>query len=227
MPKTIGVLGGLGPEATVDFFARLVHSTSAEKDQQHLHIVIDDNPQIPDRSDFIIGKGRDPTPELIQTAKNLEKAGADLISIPSATTHYFYPQITKSVTVTVLNLIGETLNYTLEKMPGIKAVGLLATDGCVRAGLYQNEFSKKGVKVIAPTQESQERAMRAIIDIKAGKEANEGELQQVLSELGDGGAEAVILGCTEFCFGFKGTPPVPAINSSQALAEATLREARN
>ncbi|GAH53208.1 unnamed protein product, partial [marine sediment metagenome] len=106
--KIIGILGGMGPEATVDLFHKIIKFTPAKKDQDHFRIIIDNNPKIPDRTAAILGKGEDPLPALQETARNLEKAGVDFIIIPCNTAHYFLPQIQKSVNIPVLNMIEET-----------------------------------------------------------------------------------------------------------------------
>jgi len=102
--KIIGILGGMGPEATLDLFHKIIKLTYAEKDQDHLRIIIDNNPKIPDRTDAISGTGKDPLPKLIVTAQILEKAGADFIIIPCNTAHYFISEIQQSIKIPILTL---------------------------------------------------------------------------------------------------------------------------
>jgi len=140
--KIIGILGGMGPEATVDLFYKIIKLTPAEKDQEHLRIIIDNNPKIPDRTAAILGKGEDPLPALQETAQSLEKAGADFIIIPCNTAYYFLSSIQESVKIPILNMIEETAKETRKKIPPIKKVGLLASVGVYETKIYHQQFEK-------------------------------------------------------------------------------------
>src|SRR4030042_3354613 len=140
--KIIGILGGMGPEATIDLFYKIIKSTPAEKDQDHLRIIIDNNPKIPDRTAAILGKAEDPLPALQETAQNLEKAGADFIIIPCNTAHYFLSSIQESVNIPVLNMLEETAKETKKRIPQIKKVGLLASIGVYKSEIYHQHFKK-------------------------------------------------------------------------------------
>src|SRR5438132_7490497 len=105
--KVIGVLGGMGPWATLDLFEKILRLTPAQVDQDHFRLVIDNNPKIPDRSPAILGEGEDPTPGLIATAQNLQQAGADFLVIPCNTAHFFYDRIVTAVSIPVLLIIDE------------------------------------------------------------------------------------------------------------------------
>ncbi|GAH56604.1 unnamed protein product, partial [marine sediment metagenome] len=140
--KIIGILGGMGPEATIDLFYKIIKFTPAEKDQDHFRIIIDNNPKIPDRTAAILGKGEDPLPALQETARNLEKAGVDFIIIPCNTAHYFLPQIQKSVNIPVLNMIEETAKETRKRIFPIQKVGLLASMGIYKTEIYHQHFKK-------------------------------------------------------------------------------------
>src|SRR5208337_1505190 len=94
---TIGILGGMGPEATIDLFTKIVHSTPVSRDQDHLRLIIDNNPGIPDRQKAILENGPSPATMLIKTAKNLAVAGADFIVMPCNTAHYWIQEIRKAV----------------------------------------------------------------------------------------------------------------------------------
>lgn len=134
--KVIGILGGMGPEATIDLFYKIIKLTPAEKDQDHLRIIIDNNPKIPDRIAAILGKGEDPLPVLQETARNLEKAGADFIIIPCNTAHYFLSSIQESIKIPILNMIEETAKETQKRIPQIQKVGLLASIGVYETKIY-------------------------------------------------------------------------------------------
>jgi len=140
--KIIGILGGMGPEATIDLFYKIIKFTPAEKDQEHLRIIIDNNPKIPDRTNAILGTGKDPLPELITTAKNLEKAGADFIIMPCNTAHYFISKIQKNISIPILNMIQETANDVKRVFPDFKKVCLFASKGTYKTKLYNTFFDK-------------------------------------------------------------------------------------
>ncbi len=227
--KIIGILGGMGPEATIDLFYKIIKFTSAEKDQDHLRIIIDNNPKIPDRTAAILGKGEDPLLALQQTARNLEKAGADFIIIPCNTAHYFLPSIQESVKIPILNMIEETAKETQKRIPQIQKVGLLASIGVYETKLYHQRFKKFNIEVISPEEKDKEEVMKAIYAIKAG-DLSEGVKKSILKiaqELIDRGAGAIIAGCTEIPLIIKeGDISVPIIDPTQVLAKAAVQKAK-
>jgi aspartate racemase len=227
--KIIGILGGMGPEATIDLFYKIIKFTPAEKDQDHLRIIIDNNPKIPDRTTAILGKGEDPLPALQETARNLEKAGADFIIIPCNTAHRFLPSIQESVKIPILNMIEETAKETQKKIPSIKKVGLLASIGTYKTEIYHQQFKKFNIEVISPEEKDKEEVMKAIYAVKAGDLSNEvkGNILKIAQKLIDKGAEVIIAGCTEIPLILKeGDVPVPTIDPTQVLAEAAVQKAR-
>ena len=134
MKKTIGIIGGMGPMATVDLYRKIVDYTAASKDSEHIHVYIDSNTDIPDRTEAILHGGKDPVPEMVGSAIRLECMGADFLLIPCNTAHYFYDKICPMVHIPILNMLEET---ALEvKRQSIACVGLLATDGTIESGVY-------------------------------------------------------------------------------------------
>jgi len=227
--KIIGILGGMGPEATIDLFYKIIKFTPAEKDQDHLRIIIDNNPKIPDRTAAILGKGEDPLPALRESAQNLEKAGADFIIIPCNTAHYFLPSIQESVKIPVLNMIEETAKETRRKIPPIKKVGLLASVGVYETKIYYQHFKKFDIKVISPEEKDKEKVMEVIYAIKAGNLSKEvkKKILQIAQKLIDKGVEAIITGCTEIPLILKeGDVSVPIIDPTQVLAKIAIQKAR-
>jgi len=227
--KIIGILGGMGPEATIDLFYKIIKFTPAEKDQDHLRIIIDNNPKIPDRTAAILGKGEDPLPALQKTAQNLEKAGADFIIIPCNTAHYFLPSIQESVKIPILNMIEETAKETQKRNSSIKKTGLLASIGTYKTEIYHQHFKKFNIEVISPEEKDEEEIMKAIYTVKAGNLSEEikKNILKIAQKLIDKGAEAIIAGCTEIPLILKeGDVPVPIIDPTQALAEAAIQKAR-
>jgi len=227
--KIIGILGGMGPEATIDLFYKIIKSTPAEKDQEHLRIIIDNNPKIPDRTTAILGKGEDPLPALQETARNLEKAGADFIIIPCNTAHYYISQIQESVNIPILNMIEETAKETQKKVPSIKKIGLLASMGTYKTEIYHQHFKKFNIEVISPEEKDKEEVMKVIYAVKAGdlSEKVKKNIIQIAQKLIDKGAEAIIAGCTEIPLILKeGDVPVPLIDPTKVLAEIAIQKAR-
>ena len=227
--KVIGILGGMGPEATIDLFYKIIKFTPAEKDQDHLRIIIDNNPKIPDRTAAILGKGEDPLPALQETARNLEKAGADFIIIPCNTAHYFLPSIQESVKIPILNMIEETAKETQKRISQIKKVGLLASIGIYKTEIYHQHFKKINIVVISPEEKDKEEVMNAIYAVKAGDLSNEvkGNIIKIAQKLIDKEAEAIITGCTEIPLILKeGDVSVPIIDPTRILAKAAVQKAR-
>ena len=134
----LGIMGGMGPAATCDLFRKIIDYTDATKDQEHLHIIIDNNTQIPDRTSYIIGSGEDPRMEMIRSIIKLETMGVDYIAIPCNTAHYFYDDLTKYSKVKILNMIYETAVFLKNTKPDNKDYLLLATQGT-----YMSEFIGK------------------------------------------------------------------------------------
>jgi aspartate racemase len=203
MSQTIGILGGMGPEATVHMFNLIVKFTLAEKDQDHIPIIVYNNPEIPDRTAAILHGGPSPLPALVQGAKLLEKAGADLIVMACHTAHYFYNDIIRHIHIPFLHLQRETLHWVEQRAGNIKRFGLLATSGTIETMLFQDIFSesKKGFEIIVPGSEDLETVMSVLYGekgIKRGcKEEPRELLLKVIGHLKEKGIDAIMAGCTE------------------------------
>jgi len=227
--KIIGILGGMGPEATIDLFYKIIKFTPAEKDQEHLRIIIDNNPKIPDRTAAILGKGKDPLPALQETARNLEKAGADFIIIPCNTAHYFLSSIQESVNIPVLDMIEETAKDIQQRIPQIQKVGLLASIGTYKTEIYHQHFKKFNIEVFYPDKKDKDAVMKAIYAVKAGNLSEEVKrnILKIAQKLIDKGAEAIIAGCTEIPLILReGDIPVPLIDPTQVLAKIAVQKAK-
>ncbi|MDR5683007.1 MAG: amino acid racemase [Armatimonadota bacterium] len=228
MARTVGVVGGMGPRATADFFSKLIECTPAERDQDHLRVLIDNNPQIPDRSAFIFGRGPDPTPEMIATARNLEAAGADLLVIPCNTAHHFLEAIRRSVGIPVLDITEVVAQAAAERVADLRSVGVLATRATVATGLYERAFGCRNVSVLVPPDDLQERVNRAIWAVKAGRaDATVRKwVRRAGRELVDRGVQGIVLGCTELPLVVDPQEwSVPVFDSTGLLARAAVRAA--
>jgi aspartate racemase len=228
--KIVGILGGMGPEATIDLFAKIVKATEAKNDEDHLRIIIDNNPKMPSRLDAILKGGPTPVPAMVATAKNVERAGADFIIIAANTAHWFHGDVQKAVKVPVLNMIEETVNWTRRCLPEVETIGLLATTGTIKTGMYHEAFKKAGVKVIAPTDQDQEKVMASIMGFKYGEPVSvtQGKMVQVAELLLATGAEGLVMGCTEIPIILEGyVSPVPLIDPNQIVAEVAVKLAKS
>lgn len=203
MNKTIGIIGGVGPLASCDIFRKIIDLSDVKLDQDHVRVCIDSNTNIPDRTAAILDNGPDPVPEMVKSAVRLQSMGADVLIIPCNTAHYFYDDIVRFVDIPILNMIEETVNEVAGK--GYKKVGLLATDGTCRSGIYSDAFSKRGIQTIMPHGENQKAVMNLIYDgIKAGREdADISSFENTLDKLQKEGVEVLILGCTELPVAFE------------------------
>jgi aspartate racemase len=227
--KIIGVLGGLGPWATLDFFEKILRLTPARRDQDHLRVIIDSNAKIPDRSPAILGNGEDPTPALTATARNLERAGAELLVIPCNTAHAFYDAIAASVRIPVLHIMEEVAAVLRREHPEIRRAGVLATHATVAAGLYHRAFAAAGVEVLTPDDSGQEVVTQAIYGVKGAGSgmATTAGVAAVARDLVARGAEALVLGCTELPFVLHPEDvDVPLLDSNLILARAAVHVAK-
>ncbi len=228
--KTVGVLGGLGPAATLDFYAKVIALTPAARDQDHLHLIIDSNPAVPNRNEAVAGTGPSPGPALVAMAERLERAGADFLVMVCNAAHAYQGDIEAAVSVPFVSIIKETCDAAVRKVPGLKKVGVLGSSGCLDAGLYQTAFAERGVRAIVPEGADREIFMTLLYRIKAGdKGADVQDTMRALAEslIGEG-AQAIVAGCTEVPLVLsRDSLPCPLINSTDVLAERTVYYALN
>ena len=224
--KIIGILGGMGPEATADLFMRIIRATPVKRDQDHFRVIIDSNSKIADRTPAVLGTGPSPLPTIIATGKNLERAGADFLVMPCNTAHFFHSEVQAKLGIPLLHMIRLSAKRIKENYPEVKRVGLLATDGTLASKLYHGAYGEYGIEVINPPDASQVNVMDAVYrDIKTGDLETGGKLlQRVAIELIDAGSDAVICGCTEVSLVLhEGDVPVPVVDPLQMLAEEAIK----
>lgn len=195
--KKLGIIGGLGPMATVSFMRRIIEMTEADTDQEHMDIYVAHCPSIPDRTGYLLDRTKpDPAPQIIDAGKKLALIGADEIAIPCITAHAFHAQLQSSIPIPVINGIRLTAEYLKDK--GVSCAGILATDGTVQTGIFGSALSELGIKAVYPSATSQRFVMDLIYnDVKAGKPVEKDKFIAVAAEMKLLGAEVMILGCTE------------------------------
>ncbi len=167
--KTVGVIGGMGPFATADFLHKLISATPAERDQDHMRILIDCNPRVPDRTEFLAGRGPDPRPALRAMARGLVRAGADLLVMPCNTAHAFRDELQAAVDIPVVDWPGVAADAVATT--GARSVGILASAGTLLAEVYQPVLRARGIACLVPPPAAQELATRAIYGPAGAKRA--------------------------------------------------------
>jgi aspartate racemase len=226
--KTVGILGGLGPEATASFFYKIVAKTPARKDQEHIPMVIFSNPKIPDRSASCLRGQNDVFISLIDGIKFLINSKVNLIAIPCVSSHLYYQELIEGFSIPILNIVDETTSYVANNKPEIQKIGILATTVTINKMLFTNAFNKFNIDTIVPRKEIQENSvMPAIYFIKAGEKKRATEMiDKAIRELVARGAQAIVAGCTEISLiANPGSSSVPVIDALDCLADAVVREA--
>lgn len=229
MQKTVGVMGGMGPAATVDFMARVIALSDSNGDQDHVHMIVDQDPTVPDRQTAIREGRNDVSVALGKMAKGLEDAGADFLVMPCNTAHVFLDGVYTSTTIPFIHLIEESVREIDRVSPDAKRVGVMATTGCLDTGIYQDAIAASGREPMVPEPPLQEQIMDLIQAIKRGDQDERVRLamQNSANELVDRGADVIIAGCTEIPIVFEGANcKVPVVSSTGVLAQRTLELAK-
>lgn len=196
MSKKLGVIGGMGPLATALFMEQVIEMTAAAGDGDHIPMDIINMPGIPDRTDYILGRSKQsPIAEIKRIKAELESKGAEVLAMPCNTAFCFYEELVKEG-LPIIHAIEETALCLQEA--GVDCVGILATDGTVKTGLFQDGLAAAGIATVIPDEVHQSLVMRMIYeDVKAGKPVSEEALKAVEKHLKENGAQVLVLGCTE------------------------------
>ncbi len=199
--KVLGVIGGMGPLATDLFYRMTIEHTAAGRDQDHIDMIILSHASMPDRTEAILsGHGNEVRDRLIADAQLLERSGADYIAIPCNTSHNWIREISAGVGIPVIDMVATAADTAAKK--GLRRVGVLATDGTVRMGLYQKACAERGVDAYVPTEAVQALVMKIIYEgIKSAGEIDFNDFKAIERELTENGCEGAIMACTELsCF---------------------------
>lgn len=224
MKKILGMLGGMGPGATVDAFSKLVTNTQASKDQEHIPVIIVSIPDIPDRTENIIHHGPSPLPAMIDSLRILERAGVSCIIMPCNTAHYWYEDLKSSVNIHFISIIDTACNKIIEM--GIKRIALLATTATIYTQLYQDKLKKHKIECIIPDEINQYKIMQSIISYKAGDLIKAKELiYPYIDQLKSLGINKFVMGCTEIPLilnELAGIYPNDFIDATEELIKETI-----
>ncbi|UCG93383.1 MAG: amino acid racemase [candidate division WOR-3 bacterium] len=225
--KIVGVIGGMGPKATTDFMNKVIALTPAKKDQEHVKMIVYIDPEIPDRTEAIMGKGESPQQKLVGAAKFLEDAGVDFIVMPCVTAHVWFRDMQSSITAQILNIVELTLEKVKKDFKKAKRIGILSTTGTMQSQLFEKVFEPEGYTIIVPQGEVQKNyVMKGIDEIKFGRDPDKvtPHFVHAHDDLVSQGVDIIILACTDIPLSLKQADAgVPLIDVNKVLAEATVR----
>jgi aspartate racemase len=221
----IGVLGGMGPLATVDFLDQVVRLTDASCDQEHLPMVVANLPHTPDRSRAIVEGAENPLPALIEGIDLLNRNGVALIVIPCNSAHHWYAELSKRSIAPILHISEASI---AELPPTARRVALLATGGTLASDFYQTALAARGREAVLPSPAAQADVAACIAAVKAGEiDVAAARLGAALASLADENVDAAMMACTEIPLAARTLrgAPLPLVDSTRALARATVNYA--
>ncbi|NND46597.1 MAG: amino acid racemase [Woeseiaceae bacterium] len=223
--KIVGVIGGMGPDATIDFMAKVISLTSADSDQEHIRMLVEHNPHIPSRQEAMAGTGEDPGAVIASMATRLEASGADFIVMPCNAAHGWQDKVVAAAGIPFVSIIDESVSAAVRLAPGGGAIGILTTPACFSAGLYQRALADKQRAAVMQSPDELATTMSLIDRIKAGDKSEdivEG-LRELAEQLVTRGATVIIAACTELPLVLEQSMfNVPLVSSTDALAEKTV-----
>jgi len=226
--KVIGILGGMGPEATLDLFSKIIASTPAARDQDHLRVVIDSNPKVPDRTAAILKGGQSPVPAMQAGIKALKRAGADFVVIPCVSAHFFLDELQREAALPILSMFDVAAEHIRQHHAHIRKIGMLATTGTLQGGRFRERLLAAGIESLTPAGPDQERVMLAIYEVKGApggrsRAAIAAEIRDIATRLIQRGAQGVLAGCTEIPLVLRpGDLNVPMFDTLTLLARAAI-----
>ena len=222
-PARLGILGGMGPQATQVFYQRILDWTDAARDQEHIPTLIWSDTAMPDRTAAILSGETEPVfQQLLAGARLLEREGCTVLAIPCNTSHYFADRLQDGLGIPLLNMV--RLSAEAMARRGCRRVGILATDGTVRTGVYQRECEAQGLTAYSPPPEVQKVVMSVIYDeIKKGEKGSREKFAVMDKCLREAWCDAAILGCTELSV-YRTYHPLPEfyVDAMDILAERCI-----
>jgi aspartate racemase len=227
--KTVGILGGMGPAATVDLMQRIIAATPAADDIDHIRMLVDNNPKVPSRMKALVDKnGPSAAPVLRAMARQLRDQGADLLAMPCNTAHHYYDEVSAGVDIPFLNMMELASSHIATHQPGVQRVGLLASSALSQIKLYEPWFDALGVEVVYPPAEKQRALMALIVAIKANAGDAEGfaALHDCAETLETLGVDCLLIACTELSvISQQLKTPLPSYDAADILAREVVIQA--
>jgi len=226
--KSIGILGGMGPEATWDFYGRIIKATPARQDSEHIRVIIDSNPKIPDRTKAILGLGPSPVEAMIESGRYLEQSGADFLLMPCMTAHHFIKPVQEALSIKIINGFELIRRFMDNDIMADKKTAVIATTGCINTRIFEKYLEEDRLLFLDDMTQTTE-VMDIIYGprgIKAGHVSGEviERLTRLFEVFQQQGAEYVIAGCTEISLVLKNQPmPLPVIDPMDLLALEAVR----
>lgn len=221
--QILGVIGGLGPIATAHFMELVINMTDAGTDQEHLPMIVYNMPGIPDRTAYILDNTKEnPLPEMLSVGNALVRQGATRIAVPCITAHYFFDKLESGIPVPLVHGVRETVAHLKEN--GVEKVGILATSGTVRSGIFHRELEQQGLTPVIPGEKAQADVMHLIFEnVKAGEPAEMDRFFAASEDVRRQGAQAIILGCTELSLIKRDHPIGPGyLDAMEVLARQSV-----
>lgn len=227
--KVVGVLGGMGPDATVDFMRKVIALTAGASDQDHIRMLVDHNPKVPSRQRASPDDAARIRRTLATMAAGLEAAGADFLVMVCNSAHAFVDEARRNVSIPFLSIVDETVRAIVTRHPEARTAGIMATPAAVDAGLYQDALAAAGLDALPVEGDVREALMDLIWKVKAGdrgRDVSDG-MATIARSLAETGAEVIIAGCTEIPLVLDpARVPVPLLCSTDELARRTVELAR-
>jgi len=226
--KIVGIIGGMGPEATVDLMQRIIRLTPALDDIDHIRCIVDNNPKVPSRIKAIIeGTGEDPGTVMADMGRGLEAAGVDFLVIACNTAHHYYSAVAGAVSIPVINMVVLVTDHIHKHFPEVKKAGLLASPAVKMTGLYAREFKRFNLQEVWPAPGAQALLFDVIKRVKKGDTGSRvrQDYKSVCSALKKKGAEVAIVACTELS-ALDEKLPLPAIDAAEILAQEIVTRSK-
>jgi aspartate racemase len=224
--KILGIIGGMGPLATNVFYKMLIEMTPAQKDQDHINMILLSHATMPDRTKAIeSGDLSLLLSKLQEDAHFLEQSGATCIAIPCNTSHVVMDDVQKVITIPIINMVRETARFLLDECDCRKQkVGIMATDGTIQAEIFQNEMIKSGLIPMIPSKENQKKLMHIIYDgVKAGLPVDPNDFAEVENQLRAAGCKKIVLACTELsCYAIENKLTDIYVDAMEILARKAI-----
>lgn len=227
--KIAGIIGGMGPEATVDLMRRIIRLTPADDDIDHVRCIVDNNPKVPSRIKAIIeGCGEDPAPAMADMARRLETWGADFLAIPCNTAHYYWDTVQAAVDIPVINLIDLVVCAVKERCRHCKKAGVLASTAVLMTGLYEKRLGEEGIDTVYPATGDQKALLAVIKAVKAGDCSSDiaGKFRAICQGIQSRGVDALIIACTELSVITGRDMGCHVVDAAEVLAARIVKKAK-